>query len=79
MELDDSEQFSLLEQKVESLISLARALKEEKIDLEKKVQDQGERISSFANEIDTLKADKGLVRKRIITLLEKIEKFNLIV
>lgn len=77
MGLDDLEQFSLLEQKVESLISLASSLKEEKIDLEKKVQDQGERISSFANEIGTLKADKDLVRKRIVTLLEKIEKFNL--
>jgi len=77
MELDDSEQFSLLEQKVESLISLVRFLKEEKIDLEKKVQDQGEKISSIANEIDTLRADKGLVRERIVTLLEKIEKINL--
>ena len=77
MGLDDLEQFSILEQKVESLISLVSSLKEEKIDLEKKVQGQGERISSFANEIDTLKADKDLVRKRIVTLLEKIEKFNL--
>ena len=77
MGLDDLEQFSLLEQKVESLISLASSLKEEKIDLEKKVQDQGERISLIANEIDTLKADKGLVKKRIVALLEKIEKFNL--
>ena len=77
MELDDSEQFSLLEQKVESLISLASSLKEEKVDLEKKVQDQGEKINSIANEIDTLRADKGLVRERIVTLLEKIEKFNL--
>ena len=77
MELDDLEQFSILEQKVESLISLASSLKEEKIDLEKKVQDQGERISLIANDIDTLKADKGLVKKRIVALLEKIEKFNL--
>lgn len=77
MGLDDLEQFSILEQKVESLISLVSSLKEEKIDLEKKVQGQGERISSFANEIDKLKADKDLVKKRIITLLEKIEKINL--
>ncbi len=77
MGLDDLEQFSILEQKVESLISLVSSLKEDKIDLEKKVQGQGERISSFANEIDKLKADKDLVKKRIITLLEKIEKINL--
>jgi len=77
MGLDELEQFALLEQKIELLISLVSSLKEEKINLEKKVQSQEEKISSLANEIDTLKADKDLVRKRIVTLLEKIEKINL--
>lgn len=77
MGLDELEQFALLEQKIELLISLVSSLKEEKVNLEKKVQSQEEKISSFANEIDTLKADKDLVRKRIVTLLEKIEKINL--
>lgn len=77
MGLDELEQFSLLEQKVESLITLVGSLKEEKINLEKKVQDQEEKINSITNEIEMLQSDKGLVRKRIVTLLEKIEKFNL--
>jgi len=77
MGLDELEQFGLLEQKIESLISLASSLKEEKINLEKKVQAQEEKIDSLTNEIETLKADRDLVRKRIVTLLEKIEEFDL--
>jgi uncharacterized coiled-coil DUF342 family protein len=77
MGLDELEQFGLLEQKIESLISLASSLKEEKINLEKKVQAQEEKIGSLTNEIETLKADRDLVRKRIVTLLEKIEEFDL--
>ena len=76
MGLDESEQFALLEQKIESLISLANSLKEEKINLEKRIQGQGERIDSLANQIEILKTDRGLVRKRIATLLERIEEFN---
>ncbi len=77
MGLDEFEQFGLLEQKIESLISLASSLKEEKINLEKKAQAQEEKIGSLTNEIETLKADRDLVRKRIVTLLEKIEEFDL--
>lgn len=77
MELDELEQFGLLEQKIESLISFANSLKQEKISLEKRVQGQGEKIDSLTKQIEMLKADRDLVRKRIATLLEKIEEFNL--
>ncbi len=77
MGLDELEQFGLLEQKIESLISLARSLKREKINLEKKVQGQEEKIDSLTNEMEMLKADRELVRKRIVTLLEKIGEFSL--
>jgi len=77
MGLDELEQFGLLEQKIESLISLARSLKQEKINLEKKVQGQEEKIDSLTNEMEMLKADRELVRKRIVTLLEKIGEFSL--
>ena len=76
MELDELEQFGLLEQKIESLISFANSLKQEKINLEKRVQGQGEKIDSLTKQIEMLKADRDLVRKRIATLLEKIEEFN---
>jgi septal ring factor EnvC (AmiA/AmiB activator) len=76
MGLDESEQFGLLEQKIESLISLASSLKKDKMNLEKKIQGQEEKIDSLTDQIETLRADRGLVRKRIATLLERIEAFN---
>jgi len=76
MGLEELEQFGLLEQKIESLISMASSLKEEKINLEKKIQGQEEKIDSLTDEIEMLKADRDLVRKRIAALLEKVEEFN---
>lgn len=76
MGLDDLEQFALLEQKIESLISVASSLRDEKINLQKRIQGQEEKIGSLTNEIEMLKADSDLVRQRIVALLEKIEKFN---
>jgi len=74
MGLDESEQFALLEQKIESLISLVNSLKKEKINLAGKVQSQEEKLGLLAKEIETLKADRDLVRRRIVALLEKIEE-----
>jgi archaellum component FlaC len=76
MGLDELEQFALLEQKIESLISLAGSLRDEKINLQKRIQGQEEKIGSLTNEIEMLKAHSDLVRQRIVALLEKIEKFN---
>lgn len=70
MGLDELRQFGLLEQKIESFISLVSSLREEKINLE-------EKIDSLTNEVEILKADRDLVRKKIVTLLEKIEEFDL--
>ena len=55
MGLDELEQFGLLEQKIESLISFANSLKQEKINLEKRVQGQGEKIGSLTKQIEMLK------------------------
>ena len=77
MGLDELGQFGLLEQKIESFISLVRFLKEERSGLERKLQSHEEKIDSLTNELETLKADKDLIRRRIGALLEKIEEFDL--
>ena len=77
MGLNELEQFGLLEEKIESLISIVSSFKEEKIDLEKNIQSQEKKIGLLADEIETLKTDRGLIRKRVATLLEKIEEFTL--
>jgi FtsZ-binding cell division protein ZapB len=70
IELD---QFELLEERVESLISLVSVLRNEKTALEKEVQIRGGTIDSLAQEIETLKAERDIVRERIAALLQKIE------
>lgn len=77
MGLDELSQFGLLEQKIEAFISLVTFLKEEKIGLERKLQSHEEKIDSLATELETLKVDKDLIRRRIGGLLEKIEEFDL--
>ncbi|MEE9402151.1 MAG: hypothetical protein V3V47_03025 [Desulfobacteria bacterium] len=77
MGLDELNQFGLLEQRIESIISLASSLKEGKVNLEGKLQSQEEKIDSLIDEIEMLKTDKDLIRKRIVSLLEKIEEYNL--
>ena len=72
MGLKEIEQFELLEQKVESLISAVSSLNEQKMVLERKVRTQQEELGSARNEIDSLRADRDVVQKRIASLLEKI-------
>ena len=72
MGLEDIEQFDLLEQKIESLISVVGTLTEQKIALERRVKGQQAELDSVRNEIETLKTDRELVQKRIADLLDKI-------
>jgi FtsZ-binding cell division protein ZapB len=48
-------------------------LRNEKTALEKEVQIRGGTIDSLAQEIETLKAERDIVRERIAALLQKIE------
>jgi FtsZ-binding cell division protein ZapB len=72
MGLKEIEQFVLLEQKVESLISAVSSLNEQKLVLERKLRTQQEDLGTLRREIDTLKADRDVVQKRIASLLERI-------
>jgi len=72
MGLEEIEQFDLLEQKIESLISVVGTLTEQRIALERKVKGQQAELDSVRNEIEMLKADRELVQKRIANLLDKI-------
>ena len=72
MGLKEIEQFVLLEQKVESLISAVSSLSEQKLALEHKLSIQQEDLGALRREIDTLKADRDVVQKRIASLLERI-------
>jgi len=72
MGLKEIEQFELLEQRVETLISALGSLNEQKIMLERKARTQEEELGTLRSEIDTMRADREVVQKRIASLLEKI-------
>jgi FtsZ-binding cell division protein ZapB len=70
--LKEIEQFELLEQRVETLISALGSLNEKKMMLERTARTQEEELGTLRSEIDTLRADRDVVQKRIAGLLEKI-------
>ena len=76
MGLDELDQFGLLEEKIESLILQVGSLSEKKGALSKNVNDQEQKITSLTKQLETSKIDRSLIRKRIATLLEKIERFT---
>jgi FtsZ-binding cell division protein ZapB len=74
MGTDELDQFELLEQRVEALISMVNSLKEENAALERRVQEGGEEFRSLKKETEGLMAGREAVRERIARLLRKIEE-----
>jgi septal ring factor EnvC (AmiA/AmiB activator) len=74
---EEIEEFDLLEQKVESLISVIGGLAEQRVTLERKLKSQQEEIDSLRNELQTLRSDRELVQKRIARLLQRIAECDL--
>ncbi len=72
MGLEEIEQFDLLEQKIESLISVIGTLTDQKTTLERKGKGQQTELDSVRNEIETLRTDRELIQKRIASLLDRI-------
>jgi uncharacterized coiled-coil DUF342 family protein len=72
MGLEEIEQFELLEQRVETLISALGSLNEQKMMLERKARTQEEELGTLRSKIDTLRADRDVIQTRIASLLEKI-------
>ncbi|MBE9521933.1 MAG: cell division protein ZapB [Proteobacteria bacterium] len=72
MGLEEIEQFDLLEQKIESLISAIGTLTDQKTTLERKGKGHQAELDSLRNEIETLRTDRELIQKRIASLLDRI-------
>lgn len=71
------DQFQLLEDKVDSLIKLVKSFKDEKESLVEKIRIQDEKIANLTGELEELKTDRNMAKKRIISLLEKIEQLDI--
>lgn len=74
VELD---QFDLLEKKIDAIISLVISLKEDKLELERKIKTQEEKMESIVNDMKAFRKKRELAQNRVARLLEKMDKFNL--
>ncbi|MCF8142783.1 MAG: cell division protein ZapB [Deltaproteobacteria bacterium] len=73
---EETDQFQLLEQKIDKLITTIKNLKTEKESLKEKLQIQEEKSADLTREMEGLKAGRDKARQRIVSLLEKIEQID---
>ncbi len=74
---EDMDQFQLLEEKVETLIQYIASLKKENESLAEKLHIQGEKLTDLMHEVEELRAARGKVKQRVVTLLERIEQADI--
>jgi uncharacterized coiled-coil DUF342 family protein len=74
---EDMDQFQLLEEKVDSLIQYIATLKKENESLAEKLHIQEEKLTNLTQEVEQLKAARGKVKQRVVTLLERIEQADI--
>lgn len=74
---EEIDQFELLERKVDALIAYITTLTKEKDSLAEKAQILEEKISDMTGELEGLRTARDSAKLRIVSLLEKIEQFNL--
>ena len=74
---EDMDQFQLLEEKIDSLIQYIATLKKEKEALAEKLHIQEEKLTNLTRELEQLKAARGEVKQRVVTLLERIEQADI--
>lgn len=66
-----------LEEKIATAVERVKALKEEKISLERKIRDLESLLNEKNNEIESLKNDKISIRSQVEELLEELETLEI--
>ncbi len=77
MNEEEIDQFQLLEEKIDNLVSLITALKDDKTTLSEKVQIKEVKIADLSMQIDRLKSDKDRAKQRVVSILEKVEQIDI--
>jgi len=75
--MGDIEQFDVLEEKIDSLLSLVENLKNENSSLSERVQIQEEKIADLSRQVEALKSGRDKAKQKILQLLEKLEQVEL--
>ena len=73
---EETDQFQILEAKVDSLIKFAHSLKKEKESLLEKLHIQEGKIADLISELETLKGSRDKAKQRVLSLLEKLEQIE---
>lgn len=74
--LEETDQFQVLGEKVDALIAYTASLKQENERLVEKLHIEEEKTSELMNEIECFKAARVNVKRRVATLLERIEQVD---
>ncbi|MEW6585958.1 MAG: cell division protein ZapB [Nitrospirota bacterium] len=67
------EKFKTLEDKIAATIERVKALKEEKVLMDRRIRELERLLDEKSQEVEQLKAEKSLVRSQIETLLDELE------
>lgn len=70
---EETDQFQILEQKVDGLIEMVSQLKNEKASLAEKVREQEQRLSEQNEQLENLRSARDDAKQRVVALLQKIE------
>ncbi|NTV58512.1 MAG: hypothetical protein HGA74_14700 [Deltaproteobacteria bacterium] len=73
---EETDQFQVLEAKVDSLIKFTHSLKKEKESLLEKLHIQEGKIADLISELETLKGSRDKAKQRVLSLLEKLEQIE---
>ena len=74
---EEIDQFQLLEEKVDSLITLVTSLRKENELLKEKIKSNDGKIADLTGEVEHLLASKDMAKERIVSLVEKIQQLNI--
>ena len=74
---EETDQFQVLEAKVDSLIKFASSLKQEKESLLEKLHIQEGKIADLISELDNLKGLRDKAKQRVLSLLDKLEQIDI--
>ena len=73
---EEHDQFQLLEEKIDGIITRLKTLKTEKESLNEKLQIQEEKLTDLTREVEALRSGRDKAKQKIVSLLEKIEQMD---
>ncbi|NDY42079.1 cell division protein ZapB [Dissulfurirhabdus thermomarina] len=72
----ESEEFRILEEKVEQLLHLCGQLRIEREDYRRRAEEMGGRLADLEQEVQQLRGERSAVRDRVSALIAKIDQLT---